>query len=354
MKKAMAFRDCKRKWSSLLAAGLLIFTPVLAVGGRLNSPLSVASSNSLVQGDFAYYTESNISLNYMVGYQPSLDAPNSYGVYRVLYLDFKTSHAYSSLTVGWDIEAVRPDSYLVNYSVVFRGMVGGGSSGGTLSEDILVSRDNNTAYWTNGTAFGTWPYWLAQKYLVPGSTITIVHRVPEFIYDSTNGTNGLENFTEVAFTSLPQGTKLPNQTATQDFLESSLNLGSQGTFLTDRIIVTYPFWHVIHIPGNNNTVSFANSIWVGAYDRFSGILLAQDHDYWFIDDLLLHSGLGVWQVGFHDPSLILSSTNLDLNPDTKPGPSDIWIAAAIIVALIGSFGIATILTTRRRQKSRVG
>lgn len=335
---------------SSLSFVLLLATSPFLVGNHLVLPLEASDSSKLSSGDYAYYTESNLSLAYLAGWLPVSGPAGREN--EVSYLDFKTQLPFSSLTVGWQIESVQADSYLVNYTVVLVGLSGQGQENGRLSESILVSRVNNTAYWVNGTAFGTWPYWLADSYRAPGATITLVHRVPIF-GSSLNDTNSLVYLTEEAFTSLPQGVGLPNRTATKDFLDSSLNLGPQGTFLTDRLLVTYPFFRSLNSPGAHATFRAANAFWVGVYDRFSGILLAQDHDGYFIDDVLLHSGLGVWQVGFSAASLTLHSTDLNLGPDSKPGQSNIWIAALVVLALVGTFIVASTLTVHRRSRKKV-
>jgi hypothetical protein len=343
----MISAERRPKWILGLTFVFLLFPFSALVGNNMGVHLEIANSGGLSAGDYARYTESNISLAYLAGYQPYRGL--GYSNNTVWYNDYKTHLPYSSLTMEWQIESVEPNSYVVNYTVTMKGLERGGANGDRVVENVIVSRQNNTVYSTNSTVLGTWPYWLDSKYLAPGSMLTLIHDFPEFV---SNGTfTGLEHFTETAFTSLPQGTAEPNKTATEDFLDSSLDLGPQGTFDTDRLLVTYPFFRAVSLPGAGTgvTYTYANSIWIGVYDRPSGILLAQDHDFWFIDDILLHSGSGIGQIGFSGLSLVLSSTNLNLSPDSRPGGSDLWILAAVMAGLIAVFGVATLMVVRRRS-----
>ena len=320
------------------------------VAGRFSANLlDVVSAGTLSPGDYAWYTPSNLSLTHLAGYAAFTHVP--YTTNQLYLNDYKTDFPYSSFIVGWKIESVRQDTYLVNYTVLLSGLQGDAASKGRIMEDVVVSRQNNTVYSTNGTALGSWPYWLANRYLAPGATLTLIHDFTEFITNSSY--TGPAYFTETAFTSLPQGSGEPNKTATQDFVDSSLNLGPQGTFVTDRLLITYPYFFSgpcggVTSPGVSCVSS--NPIWVGVYDRPSGILLSQDHDFWFIDDILLHSDSGIGQIGFSGLSLILSSTNLNLNPDAKPGGSTLWIPAVVVVGLIAVFGVATVFVVHRRSK----
>jgi hypothetical protein len=348
MKVAITPREKRLRWILGLVPILLLFpSPVLSSKFESNH-LDVVNSSSLSTGDYARYTESNLSLSYLVSYRGGLGA--DYAANQVYLADYETHFPYSSLTVGWKIESVRPASYLMNYTVSLSGLQGDVANGGRIVENVVVSRQNGTVYSVNGTALGSWPYWLAGQYLVPGATLTLIHRFGEFVFNQTF--NGLAYFTDTAFTSLPQGTGVPNKTATQDFLDSSLNLGPQGTFITDRLLVTYPYFRFFPcgpamVPAR---CTFSNPIWVGVYDRPSGILLAQDHNFWFIDDILLHSGLGIGQIGFHGLSLVLSSTNLNLGPDSRPGGTSVWVLAAAVVAAISVFGVAAASVLRRHSR----
>lgn len=335
----------------VLMSVLLLFPFPYMISQLAANHLEVANSGVLSSGDYAWYTPSNTSLTYLAGYSALPHV--GYTTNQVYLNDYQTHIPYSSFTIGWTIELVRRDNYLVNYTVILSGLSDAAANVGRIVESLVVSRLNNTVYSLNGTALGSWPYWLTSQYLAPGATLTLIHAFPEFV---TNGTySGLEDFTETVFTSLPQGTGQPNRTATQDFLDSSLNLGPYGTFDTDRLLVTYPFFRFFPCPGGTSTAfhcAGSNSIWVGIYDRPSGILLAQDHNFWFIDDILLHSGKGIGQIGFHGLSLVLSSTNLNLSPDSRSGGSDVWVPAAVAVGLIAAFGVATVLFVRYRSKPR--
>jgi protein-S-isoprenylcysteine O-methyltransferase Ste14 len=96
------------------------------------------------------------------------------------------------------------------------------------------------------------------------------------------------------------------------------------------------------------TVYVSNPFWVGIYDRATGILLAQDHSFWFIDDIMLHS-LGLWQIGFPSMSLVLNSTNVAIVPD---GSSSVFPSLAVGVGVTSVLAVAGALIWVRRAHGR--
>jgi len=333
----------------LLILVLVAVSPNVALGQPTN--YKGGTAQSLVVGSYAHYTLSNDSLAYLVGYAPFAGA--QYTKSEAWFLGNESYVTYDRLSVGWVIERVNSSFILVNYTISLGSYRGIPGKTVNLSTDILVSRANDSAFSLSGKTLGTWPYWLANPYLVPGAELTIVHNFPELIL----GFQAPQVWSEDAFTSLPQGKGLPNNTATTDLVDSTLVLG-MGSFRTDRLIVTYPHILKANESGASDSSSggftryYVNAFWVGIYDRESTILLAQTHSWWFTDDIMLHS-LGLWQIGFPSASLVLNSTNVPIVPDgsTTSRPS-LAVGLVFGFALAVAAVIALLRRSGRRQLMR--
>ncbi len=311
----------------------------------------------LAVGSYARYTESNISLTYLAGYR-SLGPTDPSQQYQVWFWGNESYRTYDFFAVSWAIERVLASDYLVNYTISLGDY--GGHIGRTLnlSAAVLVSRSNNSVFSETGTSLGTWPYWLASPYLVPGASLVLIHDYPQNVIGVGSG-DPVENFSEHAFTSLPEGDGEPNITATSDFLDSWLHLGI-GDFRTDRLLVTYPYFHEISDtgisvsgPSSGFTISTSNAIWVGVYDRVTGIMLAQDHNNYFVDDVMLHS-LGLWQIGFNALSLVLSSTNVKIAPDSATPILTTLLVAAGVVSVLAVAAVFTLLWRTHGKMTKSG
>jgi hypothetical protein len=330
----------------LLVALLVAIPPQVRLGSPINN--TDGNAQSLVVGSFAHYTLSNDSLAYLAGYAPLSRAP--YTKSQLWFLGNESYVTYGKLEVGWAIEQVTSSAYIVNYALSLGSYRGQPGKTVNFSTTILVSRMNNTVFSLSGVTLGTWPYWLADPYLVPGSRLMIVHDFPEIIL----GIQAPQLWSEDAFTSLPQGKGLPNKTATSDLVDSTLVLGI-GSFRTDRLLATYPYIYKANESGASDLSSggftryYVNSFWVGVYDRESSILLAQTHSWWFTDDIMLHS-LGLWRIGFPSLSLVLSSTNVAIVPD---------VSTSVLPSLAVGLGVASVLVVAgalvwlRRARGRV-
>ena len=222
-----------------------------------------------------------------------------------------------------------------------------------LSKEVQVSQYNNSLYLLNGTLIGTWPYWLSTEYLssslfTSNPPLVLVHQ--DHAYDIPLGGSKAEKvlFNSTEFVSLPQGSLMPNVTATSSFAESTLSIQGLGPFKTDRLLVTYPYLRSSPGPGGTQ-ITGPQGTWVAVYDRFSGFMLALDQWTWDTDDVLLHSGLNVWQFGFDGGSLVLQSTNLKISADANSSQD---ILPLTTVASIAVVSICLILYLRRVQGRR--
>jgi hypothetical protein len=356
---------CRVVRDTCLFSVLAFFMISLIVLSAFDSSVATASpgssvSGALRQGDYAYYSVSNVSIAYLAGY-----APNPYGLSAInqiwYFQDNKTAIPFSSMLLGWKVASVRSDSYVVDYLVELSGY--GGISGDTknLSQAVIVSRQNDTVYQSSGQALGSWPYWLSETDRNPGTILTLVHRFPSNTV-LPDGSLGATYLTPVEFVSLPEGGSISNTSAESAFFDSSLVVPSVGSFVTDRLLVTYPFFRtatssMLTIEGNATGAGtvIVTSFWIGVYDRESGLLLAQDHSTYFMDDILLQSLLGVWQIGFNGASLVLQRTNIALSPDTQAqeGSSEsILLIVTGIVVVFAAGGVYTTLHSRVRSKKR--
>ncbi len=286
----------------------------------------------------------------MTGYAPTIlgAAP------KAVFLDNSTV-SFSNLRLSWRIDAAYPDEFQVNYSLVLTTANPAYSS--IYSKELLVSRENNSLYLPNRALIGTWPYWLAPQFLSPDyyfSTrpITIYHAKPEYVFEP--GVAPHRVFTDAReFLSLPQGGAWPNRSATSNFFDSNLRLSNIGAFKTDRLLVSYPFLASINGTGINVSQTGAVFIsptgdWVGVFDRLSGVMLAWNHVQFLTDDILLHSGFGIREVGFRSSSLELKTTNLSLQTDWIPDSS--LLALPIYVAVSGTATGVGILYYRKTRK----
>ncbi len=266
---------------------------------------------------------------------------------------------------GWRIVAVYQDTYVVDYSLSLAGIQGTGASL-DFQRNVIVSRTNNSVYDLNGTLYGTWPYWLAPSYLSLQGNFTPAHGFPEGVTNFTTGQPTIQFNTPDEFLSLPLGNGMPSRPLNStDFLRSTLNITALGTFDTDRLIVTYP-WGVITnltgvsgLPNGMMAIGWVSPIWLGIYDRFSGIMLAyQFSTSWFTDDILLHSSFDVWQIGSANESLILTATNLPIKADVPVSPgapgSGYTTLLAAAVAVVAAVLLSVALFRRRRMKRAQG
>lgn len=261
---------------------------------------------------------------------------------------------FDSLSLSWVIDDVLPSFYQVNYTLQFDGMVHP-SVWSLLSVELHVSISNGSAYLLNGSYVGSWPYWLPQASLVVGTDIELIHDYP--FATTVNGTPAFVPESPVEFTSLSQGGAESNSTSGASYLDATLDVPGIGSFMTDRLIVTYPHLYVIPLPQGvtvwingkevNSTDEGVNTpIWSAIYDRFSGVLLAYNHADWFTDDIMMHA-LGVWQIGFNAPSLVMTSSNFNLSPEPK---GDTLLYPMVLLAVAGVVAAGSLVAWRSRRR----
>lgn len=338
---------------ALLVLALIAMAPLLQSITFADNGASAASSfdsSSLAVGDYANYSWSNSSLSYLVGFGPGGASTSD----ALQFLN-TTWITYDEMKIGWRIVAVSQETYVVDYSLSLAGIEGTGASL-DFQRNVVLSRTNNSVYDVNGTLYGTWPYWLAPSYLSLQGNFTPAHGFPEGVYNSTSGQSTIRFNTPDEFLSLPLGDRIPSRPLNStDFLRSTMNITALGTFDTDRLIVTYPWGVITNLAGGMMTMYFVSPIWLGIYDRFSGIMLAyQFSTSWFTDDILLHSSFDVWQIGSANESLILTATNLPIKADVPVSPgapgSGYTTLLVAAVAIVAAALLSAALFRRRRMK----
>jgi hypothetical protein len=352
---------------ALLVLALIVMAPLLQSVTFADNGASAASSfdsSSLAVGDYANYSWSNYSLSYLVGY-----SAGGIGANDALQFLNATWVTYDEMKFGWRIVAVSQETYVVDYSLSLAGIQGTGASL-DFQRNVIVSRTNNSVYDLNGTLYGTWPYWLAPSYLSLQGNFTPVHGFPQGV-TNLMGQPIIQFNTPDEFLSLPLGNAMPSEPLNStDFLRSTMNITAQGTFDTDRLIVTYPWGLIVNtteLPGLSGLIGIGHTqpLWLGIYDRFSGIMLAyQFSTSWFTDDILLHSSFDVWQIGSANESLILTATNLPIKADVPvssgaPGSSGAPASGyttllEAAVATVAAALLSAALFRRRRMKRAQG
>ncbi|MGA1976067.1 MAG: winged helix-turn-helix domain-containing protein [Conexivisphaerales archaeon] len=361
----LGFADLKRKvgiesWMPSATAKryvCLMLICLLAVNNGL-AIWSVAESDAsgtvqLTKGTYAVYGESNSSLSSLTGF-------SNYGA-GAPEMENAVWHppggnqtiGFDSLSLSWVIDDVLPSYYQVNYTLQFDGMEPS-SEWSLLSVELLVSVSNGSAYLLNGSYVGSWPYWLPQASLVVGTDIELIHDYP--FATAVNGTPAFVPESPVEFTSLSQGGAEPNGTSGASYLDATLDVPGIGSFMTDRLIITYPHTHVFPLPQGvtvwfnetpaNSTVGVNTPIWSAIYDRFSGVLLAYNHADWFTDDIMMHA-LGVWQIGFNANSLVMTSSNFNLSPEPK---GDTLLYPMVLLAVAGVVAAGSLVVWRSRRR----
>jgi hypothetical protein len=337
--------------------GLLVFSPLASA-----SQGHAAGQGPLAVGSFAVYSASDVPLDRLAGYSASpVDSPIQAN--KVLYLNGSWTNPVGRLQVMWRIDDVLPSQYLVNYTLAFvQGDGGKGSYAYVVKSTLLlVDIQEGTAYYTNLTKVGTWPYWLPSKTLNPGADFVPFHDHPSQTYFPSNGTEGMVFVTPLEFVSLPQGRAIPNGTSST-FLNEVLDVPSVGRFRSDRLLVTYPYLFAVENPGVN--VSTGNGSgpvtllqvpsrpWVGVYDRLTGILLGLVHVSDLTDDVLLHTETQISDVGYVGASLLLTSTNVPLVLDSavEGGVDVATLGFAVVSVVVGVTAVTLYLRRRAWRK----
>lgn len=336
-----------------LMLGLLVFSPLASA-----SQGHAAGQGPLAVGSFAVYSASDVPLDRLAGYSASpVESPIQAN--KVLYLNGSWTNPVGRLQVMWRIDDVLPSQYLVNYTVAFvQGDGGKGSYAYVVKSTLLlVDIQEGTAYYTNLTKVGTWPYWLPSKTLNPGADFVPLHDYPSQTYFPSNDTEGMVFETPLEFVSLPQGRAIPNGTSST-FLNEVLDVPSVGRFRSDRLLVTYPYLFAVENPGVNvstgngsGPVTFLqvpSSPWVGVYDRLTGILLGLVHVSDLTDDVLLHAETQISDVGYVGASLLLTSTNVPLVLDSAvEGGVDVATLGFAVVSVVVAVTAVTLYLRRR-------
>lgn len=339
--------------SNLLCITFFLIATLSIASSQNTSNFSFAQNTTfnaygsvLSVGSYALYQPSNLSLQYLLGYTAGVGPSSSD---QLQFLN-RTTLNYSLKDIIWRIEDLPKEYIKVNYTIeFFNASSEQVTSPFVLSEEILVSTLNAYAYATNGTYLGQWPYWLPSSAAI-GANVTLLHNYPLYGCDYA-GNCGITNLTVVEFLSHPLGNGLPvSPTNSSTFIDTTLSLPSIGSFRSDRLIISYPYLSVSHCNTltdcekgifNSSGPVVVEGIptpnWVAVYDQLSGIMLALQRDDWFVDDVILHSSLHVWHIGFRFSSLVLAKTNIRLAPDNQTNMgiplSYLFLSAGIIVAI---------------------
>lgn len=321
-----------------------IFILLLATNVSLQGHLALAQTQFRV-GDYAQYSMSNISLQYLLGY-------GKLGALIGNMTEFSnlTSQDLNLMYLKWIITDMRNGFYVVNYSLAFQGIIEG-QKPIEFKTTVLVSTTNNTAYYLNGTTLGTWPYWLSPSLLQLCTQFVVFHRHPNFLFDPQLGQMEIYE-TRADIIGLPGGNAYPidyqscNYIKDSTLLKSQLEISNVGIFKTDRLLVSYPVLNVT-VRGNLSVISIGADPWVAVYDRFTGMMLAYDMVDEFTDDIMMHSQIGIITINNILPTLILTSTNVNLSPDNKSGIPIFAILIAIATTMI--VVITSLIYLRRRR-----
>jgi len=230
---------------------------------------------------------------------------------------------FYNISVKWKVLEVGGSEALVEYTIVlidayiaerdYRGRLQFVSSVGDvhlLSASVWVKMDTLEVYSENQTYVGRWPFWV-HNYEV-NSTIIMVHDVlrTTIINGSSVGTHMDQ---KVGLLDLDSGGN------PQVGIDTPL-----GFFVADRLL------------GCNPTMERVDSTWRGAgmfpalYDEVSLIMIAYEGAY--IDDVVRYVLGDIYRGIYLDKPLIISATNIDLNPQEKRKGFEFPLVLGIVIA----------------------
>jgi len=230
---------------------------------------------------------------------------------------------FYNMSVTWEALEVGGSEALVEYTIVlidayiaerdYKGRLQFVSPVGDvqlLSTSVWVKMDTLEVYSENQTYVGRWPFWV-HNYEV-NSTIIMVHYVLR-----TTIINGSWVRThmdqKVGLLDLDSGGN------PQVGIDTPL-----GFFVADRLL------------GCNPTMELVDGAWRGAgvfpalYDEVSLIMIAYGGGY--IDDVVRYVLGDIYRGIYLDKPLIISATNIDLNPQEKPGSFEFPLVLGIVIA----------------------
>jgi len=230
---------------------------------------------------------------------------------------------FYNISVTWKALEVSGSEALVEYTIVlidayiaerdYRGRLQFVSSLGDvylLSTSVWVKMDTLEVYSENQTYVGRWPFWV-HNYEV-NSTITMVHEVLR-----TTIINGSWVRThvdqKVGLLDLDSGGN------PQVGIDTPL-----GFFVADRLLGCYPTMELV------DSESFFANPFPALYDEVSLIMIAYGGGY--IDDVVRYVLGDIYRGIYLDKPLIISATNIDLNPQEKPKGFEFPLILGIVIA----------------------
>ncbi|OGD45013.1 hypothetical protein A3K79_01360 [Candidatus Bathyarchaeota archaeon RBG_13_46_16b] len=235
----------------------------------------------------------------------------------------KTLLGFNNASITWKVLEVSGSEALVEYTIVlidayiaerdYRGRLQFVSPVGDvhlLSTSVWVKMDTLEVYSENETYVGRWPFWV-HNYEV-NSTIMMVHDVLK-----TALING--SFVRTHMDQKVGLLELDSGGNPQVGIDTSL-----GFFVADRLL------------GCNPTMERVDSRWLSAgvfpalYDEVSLIMITYGGTY--IDDVIRYVLGDIYNGIYLDKPLIISATNIDLNPREKPGSFKFPLVLGIVIA----------------------
>lgn len=230
---------------------------------------------------------------------------------------------FYNISITWKALEVGGDEALVDYTIVlidayiaerdYKGRLQFVSPVGDvhlLSTNVWVKMDTLEVYSENETYVGRWPFWV-HNYEV-NSTIVMVHDVLK-----TALING--SFVRTHMDQKVGLLDLDSGGNPQVGIDTPL-----GFFVADRLL------------GCNPTMERVDSMWLSAgifpalYDEVSLIMIAYGGTY--IDDAIRYVLGDIYNGIYLDKSLIISATNIDLNPQEKPRSFEFPLVLGIVIA----------------------
>jgi len=230
---------------------------------------------------------------------------------------------FNNISMSWKVLEVSGSKALVEYTIVlidayiaerdYHGRLQFVSPLGDvhlLSTNVWVKMDTLEVYSENETYVGRWPFWV-HNYEV-NSTIVMVHDVLKTAL--INGSFVRTHMDQkVGFLDLDSGGN------PQVGIDTPL-----GFFVADRLLGCNPTMERV------DSESFFASPFPALYDEVSLIMIAYGGTY--IDDVIRYVLGDVYNGIYLDKPLIISATNIDLNPQEKPRSFEFPLALGIVIA----------------------